>query len=783
MIDLDLFERNQIDELRRETALMALSKHPNVLRVYGSFVQGSKLYIVTPYLFGGSCLDIMKTAYPEGLDEISIATILKQALEALIYLHKNGHIHRDVKSGNLLMDEDGTVLLADFGVSSSLVETGERGGVRKTFVGTPCWMAPEVMDQAGYDYKADIWSFGITAIELATGHAPFAKYPPIKVLMMTLSNDPPTLIRENTKHKYSKTFKDMIDLCLNKDPAKRPTAEKLLQHIFFKQAKKKDYLAKALLSTLPALELRPHKKIPQKHPTITRTTTWDFDADDIDSSKTEPPDTSQIGTEHEQQDGNNNNAEMKSSETEEKKKHISFGDVVVRNPPQPHMSPNAAAHSPPLSSSPKESSENAPSAQTIPKKSRFIIQETITPRDGCEIPSAHPYSGSPHPLVSPLSDSTMRDDDANSLLLGLGMTSSMTPPPSTAPQDVPVKKGRFSVNSTPRHSISGEPNFTPPNEHLLNKDLSLSRINSQENIDRKSRFEIMHNQLPGSPNLPPIPNPTTPNARYESYPLSREGSLPLSGTPLHREASANARVSRFSVVEREPDNKEERDVNREHSRDQSRENSRERNLANASASDILQLPPHQHTPSTESRKIGRFELTSGGPSSLEVKGADGLLHLYDSTSSHSSFSGSPTTSPSSSVSRGQSSRLLDPHTVSTITNQLELLWKQNELQRHVIQDLMFNIGLANHLQPTRNKNGLEISKERPGSQDVILNMESLNQQMDLYLRENDTLRRDNDTLKREIERLRKTGQPAPPSNNRSVTLPPSQDLATSTPSK
>jgi hypothetical protein len=232
------------------------------------------------------------------------------------------------------------------------------------------------------------------------------------------------------------------------------------------------------------LELRPHKKIPQKHPTITRTTTWDFDADDIDSSKTEAPDASQIGTENEQQDGNNNNADMKSSETEEKKKHISFGDVVVRNPPQPHMSPNAAAHSPPLSSSPKESSENAPIAQTIPKKSRFIIQETITPRDGCEIPSTHPYSGSPHPLVSPLSDPTMRDDDANSLLLGLGMTSSMTPPPSTAPQDVPVKKGRFSVNSTPRHSISGEPNFTPPNEHLLNKDLSLSRINSQENIGK-----------------------------------------------------------------------------------------------------------------------------------------------------------------------------------------------------------------------------------------------------------------------------------------------------------
>lgn len=114
---------------------MALSKHPNVLRVYGSFVHGSKLYIVTPFLAGGSCLDIMKTRFPDGLDEFSVATILKQALEALLYLHKNGHIHRDVKAGNLLMDEDGSVLLGDFGVSSSLMETGERG-MRKTFVGT-----------------------------------------------------------------------------------------------------------------------------------------------------------------------------------------------------------------------------------------------------------------------------------------------------------------------------------------------------------------------------------------------------------------------------------------------------------------------------------------------------------------------------------------------------------------------------------------------------------------------------------------------------------------------
>jgi len=227
VIDLDMFERNQIDGLRKEIQIMSLCKHPNLLTVYGSFVHESKLYIVTPLLSAGSCLNIMKYAYPDGFEEVVIATILKQALLGLEYLHKNGLIHRDVKAGNLLMSEEGLVQLADFGVSSSLMETGERKGLRKTFVGTPCWMAPEVMEQSGYDYKADIWSFGITALEMATGRAPFAKYPPIKVLMLTIENEPPTLDRDQCRHKYSRTFKEMIDLCLNKDPSKRYYIEKI----------------------------------------------------------------------------------------------------------------------------------------------------------------------------------------------------------------------------------------------------------------------------------------------------------------------------------------------------------------------------------------------------------------------------------------------------------------------------------------------------------------------------------------------------------------------------
>jgi serine/threonine protein kinase len=256
VIDLDLFERNQIEELRREIQIMTLSKHPNLLPVNGSFVNGSKLNIVAPFCQAGSILDIMKHTFKEGLDETVISTILKQALFGLEYLHKNGLIHRDVKAGNLLIDTNGTVLLADFGVSSSLMEHGNRKSSRKTFVGTPCWMAPEVMDQSGYDYKADIWSFGITALEMAKGHAPYAKFPPMKVLMLILQKAPPTLEREKSKYKYSKSMKEMVDLCLQRDPQKRPSCDRLMQSSFFKSAKKPNFLVSALLNGLPHITER-----------------------------------------------------------------------------------------------------------------------------------------------------------------------------------------------------------------------------------------------------------------------------------------------------------------------------------------------------------------------------------------------------------------------------------------------------------------------------------------------------------------------------------------------
>nr|GLL35261.1 serine/threonine-protein kinase BLUS1-like isoform X1 [Ipomoea trifida]GMD30572.1 serine/threonine-protein kinase BLUS1-like [Ipomoea batatas] len=305
------FERDNCDlsNVFREAQTMVLVDHPNVLKSHCSFVSDHNLWVIMPYMAGGSCLHILKAAYPDGFEEVVIATILREVLKGLEYLHHHGHIHRDVKAGNILIDARCGIKLGDFGVSACLFDSGDRTRMRNTFVGTPCWMAPEVMEQLhGYDCKADIWSFGITALELAHGHAPFSKYPPMKVLLMTLQNAPPGLDYERDK-KFSKSFKQMIASCLVKDPSKRPSAKKLLKHSFFKQARSNDYIAKTLLDGLPALgdriralkkkeeEMLAEKKIPdgQKEEMSQNEykrgiSSWNFNLDDLKAQASLIPD-------------------------------------------------------------------------------------------------------------------------------------------------------------------------------------------------------------------------------------------------------------------------------------------------------------------------------------------------------------------------------------------------------------------------------------------------------------------------------------------------------------
>eukprot|EP00771_Trimastix_marina_P000697 gnl/Trimastix_PCT/1720.p1 GENE.gnl/Trimastix_PCT/1720~~gnl/Trimastix_PCT/1720.p1 ORF type:complete len:707 (+),score=201.34 gnl/Trimastix_PCT/1720:58-2178(+) len=261
ILDLEQFS-SSMDEIRKEIQVMALCSHPNVIRLHVTFVHETSLWLVMP-LLAGSCLDIMRILELEGLSEVLIATILKQTLMALDYFHQQGQIHRDIKAGNILIDTRGNVRLADFGVSGFLLENGFRRHNRHTLVGTPCWMAPEVVDQSqGYDTKADIWSFGITALELAAGRAPLAQYETMKILVMTLQNPPPSADDLPHASRFSRAFKDLCALCLQKDSAKRPSASKLLEHRFFRGAKKPEYLVANLTSRLPAWPDRPKSQGP-----------------------------------------------------------------------------------------------------------------------------------------------------------------------------------------------------------------------------------------------------------------------------------------------------------------------------------------------------------------------------------------------------------------------------------------------------------------------------------------------------------------------------------------
>ncbi|XP_072020082.1 STE20-related kinase adapter protein alpha-like isoform X2 [Amphiura filiformis] len=270
-------------ELRHEYYLYKLAKHECILSFHVAFAFDNELWVIMPLMEQGSTRDMLDYCFPDGFSEIVISHILRDVLQALDYIHKMGYIHRSIDASHILVSRSGQVCISGLRTSVSMIEDGRKLPAVHSFPAQAVkmlpWLAPEVLEQnvLGYDAKSDVYSVGITACELANGCVPFSDMVPMKMLLEKLNGTTPKLLDRTTlgeeiqqeqgvtdtssspvdsgmgdsgspgtsdQHNpytrvFSPEFHNFVEVCLKRDPFDRPSADKLLQHPFFKQTRRK----------------------------------------------------------------------------------------------------------------------------------------------------------------------------------------------------------------------------------------------------------------------------------------------------------------------------------------------------------------------------------------------------------------------------------------------------------------------------------------------------------------------------------------------------------------